>query len=468
MKIQPPADVRKSNPFVGFLLFLLIGAAALAAAAYFLAPKFYYKNLSSVTPLEVVTFAGKGVEVSPTGHKWEKPRVGAAVSAVQHIRTGADGEIDLQYGKTGFIRLKENSEVVYMAPAYNSSAQARLQIVKGNALVANTGGENFEIAFTEKSGPVPPPFYADSSTMRVRSEGTSYYMVSMNSAPSIHNLRGKVFLNSLGKETEVKERESLLNATSAGVKPSQISQDDWRLTREAYEVPPKSAASEAAQLDMAKKSGNFFRFVIDHGTFYQQKFGWCEREFVTPGDGSPVYLETTYDVFPVSSWVGVYLKTRNFDISKFKTFKMEARRIEGRPHPDNIRIEFKAKYQVIQAFAIKMVQKDWEKIEFPLRISKETPINEMTIIFSNDKVGSEKSGGVQFRNFELVDADKKPEKPAEPAKAPESLKVATRVAQNASAITKEAPAAVKAPVKPVAQKAAEPAEDDSLKGLEEL
>ena len=91
-----------------------------------------------------------------------------------------------------------------------------------------------------------------------------------------------------------------------------------------------------------------------------------------------------------------------------------------------------------------MVRTEWTTVEFPLNFQRKTPVDELTLTFSNDQVGALKKGAVHLKNFKI---DPKPVVPEEAA-APTTPKV------KGVTITPK-PAAVKAPVPP-------PAASDSL------
>lgn len=430
MQIQPPT-VRRGNPLVGFFIFLVL----LAGAVFALGSFFYYKNTSSLLPVTIGAFPGK-VEISSDGKTWQKPKYNTALKPPTYVRTGADGEMDLQVGKTAYLRLKENGLIRFMRPAFFLKAQARFHVNAGKLLVANQG-ENIQISFNPALNQALKNFWQDASTQMVESEGI--YAVTVDATKKfgrVDVLRGKLTVSSLlpKMSSTLKDMESGEKIGSGAFHKTKIIQTNWRNAREAYEVKPVDTGAQSSQLDLSKKAGNFFNYVLDHGTFYQKNYGWCERTFIAPAGGAPTYLETIYDVFPVGSWVGVYIKTKNLDLSKFRTFKVDARRIPGKSHPENIRLEFKSKYQVVQAYVIKRLNKNWETITFPVRLAKESPINEMTIIFSNNKVGNHKTGGVQFRNFTLEEAAQAKQVPTEDAS---SLKVPVAVGANESALTLE-------------------------------
>lgn len=436
MQIQPPTQ-KKSAAKIAVILLVL--ALAGGGAGYY----YYFSQQNAPAPdptadVTVLTATGKS-ETSFDGKTWKKPAPGETLKKNQWIQNGADGESDLKYGESGFLRLKKDSALQFTSASRFSTLTGRMHVTNGSLLIAS-GNESLQASALGPSGQgvaydkktrfinIPPAALA---LIKVSSETNSY---------SVSVLRGLVTIESYepASSFEITDTETASVSSTGEIKKNKITQDAWREAREAYELKPKTATTEARQMDIAKKSGNFFEYVLDHGTFYQQKWGWCEREFVEPEDGTAPYLETTYDVFPRGSWVGVYFKTRNLDLSQFKGFKIEARKIPGRPHPAFVRLEFKSKAQVLQAYAIKMLSAQWETIEFPVRLSKEALISELTVIFTHEKVGSDKSGGFQVRNFTLIPLTEEElkERASRSDAEAASSKMPVEVGVNQSAITK--------------------------------
>ena len=168
---------------------------------------------------------------------------------------------------------------------------------------------------------------------------------------------------------------------------------------EAYELIAKSQGEEVRQLDLSKLAGNLFVSVFDHGTFYDPKSGFCERDFLKDPSTGEIFMETRYDVFPREAIVGVYMKTRNFDISKFKILKFEMKRVPDAGYPDRFLLEIKYQGQTLRKLLAKMVRQEWTPVEFPLTFNQETPVDEITITFTHDQVGALKKGAVHLRRF---------------------------------------------------------------------
>jgi len=206
--------------------------------------------------------------------------------------------------------------------------------------------------------------------------------------------RKTVVLRSLEK-TEGRGKTGLLPAT-------RVSRQEWNKLKEGYELFEKSAAAEARQLDLAKKAGNFFRWVIDHGTFYTLNFGFADREFMQDEATSRVYLKLSYDVFPTGSFVGAYLKTRGLDLARFKSFELKVRGSPEESYPESVRIEIKGPSGTIRVFVPHNFKETWQTFRYPLRFTRETPVSEITIVVSNDKAGDAKKGSLYFQDFTII------------------------------------------------------------------
>ncbi len=431
MRIQPPRE--KAN-IVAPLFVALLVLTALAAGLITL---LYSQKPANVPAFEVQSFAGK-TEISQDSQAWVVPARGESLKVNGWARTGADGEMDLLFGKSTFIRVKENTQFQIEPPQIFSKAEARLHLEKGTVLIA-TENDTVQVSVpgTNYKGENQGFFYDLAAKFFATSQGGTFLVSSSpeTGKAQVSVLQGEVNIQpGIPLTTTPVKALEMLQAEGQNSQKSPLSEKEWGNVREAYEIQPRSAVNEAAQLDLSKRSGDFFGYVFDHGTFYQDKWGWCMREFIAPEEvNEPTYLETNYDVFPKGSWVGLYFKTRDLDLSKFKGFRLEVKKAPGKDSPDAVRVEFKSRYQIVRAFAIKMVKEKWETADFNFQFSKETPISEVTFIFSNDKVGAHKTGGIQMRNFSLIPADVKPAEPAAaPAPAVEPVKAAVPVAEPAA------------------------------------
>ena len=406
LKIEKPEKKNKAGgPIKGLLIILLL--FVIAAVVYALIPA------NPLPPLEVENFSGNVEIYNKATRAWEKIKRGQYVQMGDKIRSGEDGEVNLELPGEVRVRVKQNSEFGFMGPKpYDKNPYMRLNLEDGEMLVATQKG------FSEEKMDLVTP-----QTITQTSGG--YFRVQTSTSDNKSNIglmRGKAqvrkneFLNE--DWVEIKGLETMeLDQTGVVKNPTRVTRDEWNLLREIYELTLKSAASEAEQLDISKEAGSLFEYVFDHGTFYTPKFGYAGRDFFKEESSGETLLEVEYDVFPRGSFVGVYIKTRELDLMDYDFLELETRRVEEEGSPLNVKIELKSKSNVVRSYAIKQPQVKWEKQVFPLRIKKETPTNEMTLVFIHDRVGEDKKGAIQLRNINLV---KDPERAriGEPVKVP--------------------------------------------------
>lgn len=396
MKIQAPH--KQKNIFAPFFLalfvLLLLGAGLIALL--------YNQTPVQVPAFEIQSFAGK-TEISLDGQTWLIPNRSEGIGNGNWLTTGPEGEADLLFGKNTFIRVKENAKIQIQSPQVFSKALARIHLEKGTVLISSQN-EDIQVSVPGKPTAKNNGFLYDLFARFFVSAQNATFLTSAlpeSQTYQVSVLKGEVQVHP-GIPYTSTHLKNLEMIAGGGFRKEVISEPEWVKVREAYEITPKSAAREAAQVNLAKKSGNLFTYVFDHGTFYQEKWGWSNREFIEPEEaGAPVYVQAEYDVFPKGSWVGFYLKTRNLDLAKIKNFSLDAKRAPGKDYPDYIRIEFKTKFSIARTFAVKMLREDWQTFSFPISFSKETPITEITIMFTNDKVGPNKVGAVELKNFNL-------------------------------------------------------------------
>lgn len=405
LKIEKPKKNKSSGPIKGLLIVLLL--FVVVAGVYALIPA------NPLPPLEVENFSGDVEIYNRSSRSWEKIARGQYIQMGDKLRSGKDGEVNLELPGEIRVRVKQNSEFGFLGPKpYDKNPYMRLNLEDGEMLIATQKG------FTDEKMDFVTPHSV------VQTSG-GYFRVEANdetNKSSVGLMRGKAqvrkneFLNE--DWVEIKGLETLeVDDTGIVKNPTRVTRDEWNLLREIYELTIKSAASEAEQLDISKEAGTFFNYVFDHGTFYTPKLGYAGRDFFKEESSGETLLEVEYDVFPRGSFVGVYIKTRELNLMDYDFLELETRRVEDEGSPLNVKIELKSKSNVVRSFAIKQPQIKWEKQVFPLRVKKETLSNEMTLVFIHDRVGEDKKGALQLRNINLV---KDPERAriGEPAKAP--------------------------------------------------
>lgn len=374
------------------LLFLLLasGAFLVIRSGISIGP-----HPGRVSPLEIKNYYGKTRIFYPEKNSWEKPHRGQLISDGYALETGPDSELNFAAGENIRIRLKENSEGRLEIPAVRAEeVPAGIRLEKGKLLAS--------IRSQDPQGPI---YLAVSRTLvEVRSGMVMLEILPGENRVLLGVLRGSALVWIEGSKEAVPVASLEKLEITPGDKPeavSRVSKNEWREMREAYELVEKSAAVEAMQMDLSQKAGTLFEKVFDHGTFFHPKMGFAAREFVQDPDGE-VRLVMEYDVFPAGSFVGTYMKTRDFDASLYEGLQFDVRRVGDEGFPQNIKVELKSGGQVTRAFAIKNIRKKWETVFFPFRVNKMADVNELTFVFAHDRVGTFPRGMVEMRNMTIL------------------------------------------------------------------
>ena len=367
MLIEPP---KKSNKSFLILLSLLV----LGALWFYL----FIGDLANLSKgpssFSIQNFWGK-TQIASGSKGWQTPERSKQLQLGDRIKTAPDGGLDIKFKGTR-VRVKENSEIRVQAPRNGAD---RLQLKNGVLLISSNTPLQINVPGLFENAEIFSRLIVTSSR-GIFSVGSEYE----KKIAWVRVLTGKAaVMAGWGKPTVIKELGKAESDASKKIKVADLSQNEWKGMSEAYELISKSPTDEAQQMDLAKKNGNFFDMVFDHGTFYDPKSGFCERDFMQDPSTGEVYLEARYDVFPRQALVGVYFKTRNFDISKYETLKFEMRRAPDAGYPEKFLFEVKFKGQIIRKYLAKMVRTEWTTVEFPLNFRKETPVDEITITFAN-------------------------------------------------------------------------------------
>lgn len=394
MRIEKPKKSRFSLRLFFFLFFCALAGIMVAILSN--------SGVKPPKPYQVQNVIGKVEIYSFKDRAWRSANRGDMILPQDKIQTGPASEIDIYVPDEMRIRIKENSAVETKDLGwFDRISTQRLKLLKGTLMAATERpllGERIEIL-------VP-------GTALATSKGSLFAKVDAEHQESwIGVLRGVASQDSgipgFSKKIQELQRVGKSKKGGGGTKPVEISREEWNDMKEAYELIQKSAAVEALQMDLSRDAGNFFDHVFDHGDFYTPKVGYALREFSRDEVTGNVYLEVEYDVFPTGSFAGMYIKTRDLDVLKFSKFVLEARRPREGGYPNNVKIELKSKSGIVRAFVIKMVKNDWATYEFPLNFKNSTLINEVTLVFANDRVGEHKKGRIQIRKMIL-----EPAKPA--------------------------------------------------------
>lgn len=382
-------QLEDSRPRWGILwIFLLLLAGAASIPFFLMKPK--------VLPsYEIQNFMGK-VEVYSTERKaWNEASRGQAISVMDKIRTGPGSEVDLRIPDQIRIRIKENSEAEIRKPhLLDRALRHRLHLLRGSLLGSTE--KDFEGQKLEVSTP----------TLVAAVRGTTFQIEANpeTNESAVRVLQGSVKVRGVKSHKSVIVRTLEKTEVKGGavpLDPIRVSRDEWSRLKEAYELTEKSAFLEARQLDLSKQGGSLFKYVFDHGTFYTPEFGHADREFIEDKSSGKVYVKIDYDVFPTGSFVGMYIKTRDLDLAKFKSLEFQARVNPEEGYPESLKIEVKTATAITRAFVPREFKNTWASYKYPLRFNRPAPITEIALVFSNEKVGNYKKGTLYLRDFNL-------------------------------------------------------------------
>jgi hypothetical protein len=445
--VEKPQKFRLILPVI--IVLIIIGVV-------FLLPHLSPKDSLPSLAYEVTGFEGDVQITDALDQEWRAPKRGEEFVSGQKIRTGADGIINLQVEDEIRLRLKENALLANRECKSQGGKEIyHLGLDQGVLLGATT--KPFDKKVSEDKANfmvVTPVFNAIPRGALFRVSASP-----QETGNKVGVLRGVVeifkqfqLFSQGGYKIRGLEESVFLNGEVQP--PTRLTPEAWQELKEGYDLMARSAAMEAEQMDLSKEAGSFFReAVFDHGTFFTPKMGFAGREFFKNPETGEVYLETEYDVFPTGSFVGVYLKTRDFDASRHEGLTFEIRRRGEEGVPDNFFIEFKSKGNVIRKFSPHGFLREWTPFEFKFSATKPTPINEVVFVFTNDRVGEAKKGMLEFRNFMLT--PKKEKAPVLKTETPAAAVVAEKVVESLPA------AHPPMPPKPVSDTGPEKGDSDS-------
>ncbi len=395
IRVEKPKTVSYWKP----LSVVLVIAAGLYLWPHF-APRPY-------TPLafEIVGFEGDVQIYDLQSRSWRVPKRGEEFVTSQRLKTGADGVINFQVENQIMLRLKENSELLNKeCRALEQKDIYKLHLKSGVLLGATTK------EFDRKVISGKAIFFVITTPYSTVTPSGAVFRIVAGRNPDedrVGVLRGSVEIapsSLLFPKHGVRIRGLEMAGLVGGAvqTPTRVTTEEWQEMKEAYELLKKSAAMEAEQINLSKLAGSFFNVVFDHGTFFTPKMGYSGREFFRDPDSGEVLLETEYDVFPDGSFVGVYIKTRDFDISKYTGLSFEIRRKGEEGVPESFFIELKSKGNVVRRYAPRTFERTWKRVEFDFHAPKPTAVNEVVFVFTNVRVGEAKKGMLEFRNIELI------------------------------------------------------------------
>lgn len=321
------------------------------------------------------------------------------------IEVGAAGEAVLEIEELYVLRLKPNTKLTQLEPRTDPAFSGKERVtyrfkLEQGALLGTTKYRGDKVNMLDLL--IKDKVYnVQDSTFRVQLSDAS---------PWIGVLRGNLKSNPENSSTQnpvvihALEKVSLSDQPSAAVPagPIKVSEQEWALLRETYEMNVKTAEEEAKQIDLSKRAGDFFERVFDHGTFYTENVGYTVRDFYVDKASGDVFLEAEYDVFPSNSFVGLYVLTRDLDANSYGGIRFDVRRKPGEGYPDRFYVEIKSKGQIIHRFEITDIKPDWQGRQIDFFSSVSTPITEVTLVFLNENIGQSKKGFIQMRNILMI------------------------------------------------------------------
>ncbi len=352
------------------------------------------------SPAVVTSFYGDVKVIGPNGE--EKMQKNRQIFEGETIEIGAVGEAVLEIEELYVMRLKPSTKLSQIAskqdrlPSGQERVKYRYKLEQG-ALLGTTKKRDdktslLELVIQDKV------FNVQDSTFRVQ----------MNDAlPWIGVVRGSITAGTENISSNnplvihALEKASLLKNATETV-PLQVSESEWGLLRETYEMNAKTTKEEAMQVDLSKRTGDFFGYAFDHGSFYTENVGYAVRDFYEDKLAGYVYLETEYDVFPSNSYSGIYVFTRNLDVQNYGGIRFDIRRKPDEGYPDRFYLEIKSKGQIIHRFEIIDIKPEWKTRQINFFSPISTPITEVTLLFQNQTIGKSKKGFIQMRNIQLI------------------------------------------------------------------
>ena len=393
------SDYVEKPKYINFWIPLL---AVLAIAGALLLWSQFSSRPSTPLAFEIVGFEGDVQIYDLQSRSWRLPKRGEEFATAQELKTGADGMVNFQVADEIHLRLKENSSIKNELSGMRGKREIfKLRLSEGVLLGSTTR------QFERKQKARNAILEVLTRDYVAEVHGAIFRVQATTQANKVGVLRGFIevarpalFFRRQGVRIRGLEETSVVGGV---VQPAtRVSSETWGLMKESYELLEKTAVTEAEQIDLSKNAGSFFNYVFDHGTFYTPKFGYANRDFFKDTDSGQVWLEAEYDVFPTGSYAGVYIKTRDFDISKFAGLSFDVRRNPEEGTPDSFFIELKSKGNVVRRFAPKTFERDWKRVEFYFHAQKPIIINEVTFVFTNARVGESKKGVLEFRSLNLI------------------------------------------------------------------
>jgi hypothetical protein len=410
LRIEKP-ELKKNNLAPRWIILTCLLLAAAAGCLFWLFGLSGGPDNIPGKPFEITNFTGKPEFYMSEKKMWIPAMRNSFLGPDDKIKTGPGEEVDIRMPDLVVLRLQENSILSGARPGRfetkGDKPVYRVYLAQGSLIGATEKGFEEKAVLRVTSPEIVASVHGGLFEVREKSPGNWFGVLKGSAVVGTKSdfSKNPVTLRPLQKY-EVKGNKVVASATK-------VSTEEWDHLKEAYELIHRGAAQEAEQLDLAKKAGNLFEKVFDHGTFYTPKVGYADRNFAL-NDNGEVTLTIEYDVFPRDSYVGMYMKLRDLDLINYNGLEFEARLAPDTDTLKEMQIEMKSAGSVVRRLAAKTFGKDWKRLSFPLNTGKSTPLSEITFLFSHGKVGEVNKGTVEFRNITIVKNPNPP--PPAPAK----------------------------------------------------
>ncbi|OGW86925.1 MAG: hypothetical protein A3C35_00050 [Omnitrophica bacterium RIFCSPHIGHO2_02_FULL_46_11] len=378
------------NYFIIVLLFL-IPILVFGASLYF-----FWGGSESRTPysLTIRRFSGTAEMYSRKTKQWTKitrqTKSPILLYAHDKVRTGPDSEFELKIPDVFDSRLKPSAELeVLPSKVGPEGKELKLRLQKGSLF--SVFGKKIKDWKLYLETPLLVSTLNDAMCMLTAEEETESSIAVLEGAVQARAVNSKELVS-------VKALE-IFTVTFGGevaVKPTKVSYQQWRAISEVRELLGVASAKEVEQqIDLRKKAGSLFQYVLDEGTFYKPDWGFANREFYEEAD-KKVILRADFDVYPQYSYAGLYFKTRNFDLSKVKHLSFYLKAASEKKILERFRIEMKDRYATVRGYAVAPITEDWRLYSFDFNAQKATPVTEVVFIFENAKVGPLGTNGTVY------------------------------------------------------------------------
>ncbi len=380
-------------------LFLLV--IALVLVGYLL---YQSVNRPPNTPLfEVINFAGQVEVYENESRQWRPAKRGENVGSLNKIRTYGRSDVDFKIPEKAVFRLNEKSQIwgskrdIFQIGQSNSNS---IYLGRGSLLVYVD--RNMKDEFMSISTPIYDIHAPAGSMFRININSESH-----DQEVWLGVLKGQVLVKSkllMKDETYVVKPLQKTSAQQGAplLPPVPVTREEWDDMRDGYELADRLSPAAQVQENLAKEAGTLFQYVIDQGTFYTPRIGFATREYLKDPNSGEVLLEVDYDVFPKGSFVGMYIKTRDLDLSRFSGISFDMRRASDEGFPESVKIEIKTKSGVIKSVRPHTFKKKWQTYSFDMDFKVPTNITEVTLVFEHDRVGEYKKGVLQLSNLHLT------------------------------------------------------------------